>query len=393
LIVVLSSLQGAFVQNSFAQPQISDPQLKVEVVAKGLNSPTTMAFLNNTDILVLEKDGNVRRVTNGVVQERPVLQIQVRTESERGLLGIATKGKDVFLYLTESSGLDNSVKNRIYKYQWDGNQLTSPVLVLDLPGLPGPNHDGGKILIGSSPNETEAVLYVVIGDLNHNGKLQNLKDGPDPDDTSVIFRVNTNDGGAPEGNPFPNDDRTSKYWAYGIRNSFGLAVDPITHILWATENGPGQYDEVNIVKSGFNSGWKTVMGLMSREGKNEGDLVKLPGSHYSDPLLSWRDPPALTGIEFLNSSKLGTRYTNNIFVGDYNGGNLYFFQVNDRRDDLKLDEFGSALSDRVVDNNEEFSSLIFGTGFGGISDLKTGPDGLLYILSIGDGAIYRIISV
>ena len=60
------------------------------------------------------------------------------------------------------------------------------------------------------------------------------------------------------------------------------------------------------------------------------------------------------------------------------------------RNDLKLDEFGSGLSDRVVDNNQEFAPLISGTGFGGITDIKTGPDGLLYILSIGDGAIYKI---
>jgi aldose sugar dehydrogenase len=264
---------------------------------------------------------------------------------------------------------------------------------LDLPGLPGTNHDGGKILIGPSPNQTGHYLYAVIGDLNHDGKLQNFKDGPSPDDTSVIIRVNPNDGSAPKGNPFPNEDLTSRYWAYGIRNSFGLAIDPITHNLWATENGPSQYDEINIVKPGFNSGWQTVMGPISREGKTEADLVQLPGSHYSDPLLSWKTPPALTGIEFLNSSKLGTKYANNIFVGDYNGGNLYFFHVNDQRNDLKLDEFGSALSDRVVDDNQEFAPIIFGTGFGGITDVKTGPDGFLYILSIGDGAIYKIMPI
>jgi glucose/arabinose dehydrogenase len=391
IVFVLSVLQCAFSQYTVAQPQISDPQLKIDVVAKDLNSPTSMAFLNTTDILVLEKDGNVRRVTNGILQEKPVLHLQVQTGSERGLLGIAVKDKDVFLYLTESSGTDNSIRNRVYQYQWNGDQLTNPVLVQDLPGLPGPNHDGGKILIGPAPNETGQYLYVVIGNLNHNGKLQNFKDGPDPDDTGVIFRVHPNNGSAPKGNPFPNDSTTSRYWAYGIRNSFGLAIDPITHTLWDTENGPDQYDEINIVSPGFNSGWQTVMGPISREGKSQEDLFQLPGSHYSDPLLSWKIPPALTGIEFLNSSKLGTKYTNNIFVGDYNGGNLYFFQMNDNRNGLKLDKFGSALSDKVVDNNQEFSSIIFGTGFGGITDIKTGPDGFLYIVSIGDGAIYRII--
>jgi aldose sugar dehydrogenase len=84
LIAIIAVLQGALIQNTFAQPQISDPQLKVDIVAKGLTSPTTMAFLNTTDILVLEKDGNVRRVTNGMLQEEPVLQVKVQTESERG---------------------------------------------------------------------------------------------------------------------------------------------------------------------------------------------------------------------------------------------------------------------------------------------------------------------
>ena len=270
-----------------------------------------------------------------MLQEKPVLHVKVQTESERGLLGIAANGNDVFLYLTELSASGDSVRNRVYKYQWNGAELTNPSLILDLPGLPGPNHDGGKILIGSSPNKTGQYLYAVIGDLNHDGKLQNFKDGPNPDDTSVIIRVNPNDGSAPKGNPFLNDNLTSRYWAYGVRNSFGLAIDPITHNLWATENGPSQYDEINIVKPGFNSGWQAVMGPISREGKTEADLVQLPGSHYSDPLLSWKTPPGLTGIEFLNSSKLGTKYTNNIFVGDYNGGNLYFFHVNDQRNDLK----------------------------------------------------------
>jgi len=186
LIAIISILQGAITQNIFAQPQISDPQLKVDLIAKGLTSPTTMAFLNGTDILVLEKDGNVRRVTNGILQEKLVLQIKVQTESERGLLGITRNGKDVFLYFTELAASGDLVRNKIYRYHWNGKELTNPSLILDLPGMPGPNHDGGKILIGASPNDTGQYLYVVIGDLNHDGKLQNFKDGPEPDDTSVI---------------------------------------------------------------------------------------------------------------------------------------------------------------------------------------------------------------
>jgi glucose/arabinose dehydrogenase len=322
-----------------------------------------------------------------------MVQVPVSTESERGLLGIAiTNGssqdtKTVFLYYTEGDPL----RNRVYKYQWNGQSLINPTLILDLPAEPGPNHDGGKIVIGPDGH-----LYAVIGDLNHDGQLQNFPDGPAPDDTGVIFRVNPEDGSAAPDNPFANSGNNllSKYYAYGIRNSFGIDFDPLTNNMWDTENGPAGYDEINLVRPGFNSGRQTVMGPISLSGDTEDDLVNFPGSHYADPLLSWIERTAPTDIEFLSSSKLGDRYTNNIFVGDINNGNLYFFGVNENRDRIMLDtaQQESGLSDFVVDNENELSAITFGSGFGGITDIVTGPDGFLYVLSYDDGIIYRISS-
>ena len=99
---------------------------------------------------------------------------------DTGLLGIAADedNNNVFLYYTESDPL----RNRVYKYQWNGQSLVNPTLILDLPAEPGPNHDGGKIAIGP-----DGYLYAVIGDLNHDGQLQNFPDGPPPDDTSMLI--------------------------------------------------------------------------------------------------------------------------------------------------------------------------------------------------------------
>ncbi|MDX1371802.1 MAG: PQQ-dependent sugar dehydrogenase, partial [Nitrososphaeraceae archaeon] len=240
--------------------------------------PTSMAFLDNSNILVLEKDeGTVRLVSNGSLQEEPVLEVDVNTKAERGLLGIAIMNKDaIFLYYTESSKEkeDNDdedeeiVKNKIYKYQWNDKEklLVNPTLILELPATPGPDHVGGKMTIGP-----DNYLYVIIGDVKREGKLQNIVDGPNPDDTGVILRVNPDDGSPAPDNPFINNDNNNtsssalnKYYAYGIRNSFGIAFDPITGILWQTENGPSEYDEVNVVKPGFNSGWQQVMGPISQ---------------------------------------------------------------------------------------------------------------------------------
>ena len=377
---------------------VNDQTLNVESFVEGLNSPTSMAFLDSNNIVVLEKDGLVRLVSNGQLQSQPVLEIPVNSQSERGLLGIAVEEnmssdnssiqsgntKNIFLYYTEPRDEDGELKNRVYKYTWNGQTLENPTLILDLPAIPGPNHDGGKLMIGP-----DNYLYGVIGDLNHDGMLQNFPDGPNPDNTGIIFRINPIDGTAAPDNPFSTDpsDPLSKYFAYGIRNSFGLTFDPVTKAIWDTENGPASNDEINIVEPGFNSGWQTIMGPISSSGNTEDDLVNFEGSHYADPILTWLDPPALTDIEFLNSTSLGEAYSNNVFVGDNNNGNLYYFEMNPERNGFILD----TVPDLVVDNEEEQSSIVLGSGFGSITDLETGPDdGFLYVLSHDNGIIYRI---
>ena len=375
-------------------PQLRDSALKIQVVATGLSYPTSMAFLDNNSILVLQKnDGRVFLIsTNSTAQPKQVLQVSVDNSSERGLLGIAVGnntdgGKRVFLYYTEN--VNGDMRNRIYRYDWNQDHLENPKLILDLPGSPGPNHDGGKMVIGK-----DGSLYAVIGDLNRQGEAQNNKSGGALDGTSAIFRINQSDGSPAKGNPFiplsgaSNGNILGKYFAYGIRNSFGLAIDPITGYLWDTENGQDSFDEMNLVKPGFNSGWNKIMGPIADSGKSVNDLVRLGGSHYSDPVFSWKQEIAPTAITFLNSSRLGQSYANNIFVGDYLTGNLYYFKLNANR--TGLDIHSSRLADGVADNHDELIPVTFGIGFEGrISDLQTGPDGCLYVLSFG-GEIFRI---
>ena len=152
------------------------------------------------------------------------------------------------------------------------------------------------------------------------------------------------------------------------------------------------YDEINLVKPGFNSGWKKVMGPISRSNITEDKLVNFPGSKYKDPVFSWLKSIGVTDIEFLNSSKLGGKYANNIFVGDITSGSLYYFNLNKDRTGFEFDNNNqSGLSDMVADNKQEISKITFGANFGGITDIVTGPDGLLYVLSFGNGIIYKIV--
>ncbi|HEX5921822.1 MAG TPA: PQQ-dependent sugar dehydrogenase [Nitrososphaeraceae archaeon] len=373
------------VQNNllYAQPSLRDPNLKVESFVSGISFPTSMLFLNANNILVLEKDGNVRLVSNGVLQAQPLVSLTVDTKNERGLLGAEKVGESVFLYATVKDG---EVINRIYKYTLAGAELRNEEVFMDLPGTPATNHQGGKLAVSN-----DGYLYSVTGELQRDGKDQNIVNGPNPDFSGAILKINPNDGSPAPNNPFQGDnpdDPLNWYQAYGIRNSFGLGVDPVTGTLWDTENGAQSYDEINLVSPGFNSGWKLAMGPISDSGITENDLVSFPNSSYKDPILSFIDSFGITDIEFLNSDKLGAEYSNNAFVGDIGYGNLYRFELNDDRTDFNLDSPG--LADRVVDNDDELASILFGEGFAGVTDIKTGPDGFLYVLSFDDGTIYRI---
>ena len=385
-------------------PQSNDEALRVEpVIEEELLFPTSMVFVDNDTLLVTQKnDGDVISITNGTVKSRPAISVEVNNEGFKGLLGIAAMEKPssshtkfVFLYFTESLGGDQT-RNRVYRYEWnqENQVLVNGTMILDLPAEPESVHNGGKLEADRNGN-----LYSVIGDLSRDGQLQNVRQGPAADDTSVIIRIIQNGSGAAD-NPFSknSNERMQKYYAYGIRNSFGLAIDPISGLLWDTENGPDSYDEMNIVHPGFNSGWNQIMGPISHSSIEQEDLEEelmiFDGSKYADPIFSWKDPVGLTDLEFLNSTALGLEYAYNLFVGDINNGNLYYFELNDSRTGIKLDDNDlEDLTDQVADGEQQLSGIVFGSGFEeGITDIETGPDGFLYILTF-NGSIYRILPV
>ena len=137
------------------------------------------------------------------------------------------------------------------------------------------------------------------------------------------------------------------------------------------------------------------MGPLSANKVSINDLVRFLGSHYSDPVFSFAPSLGVTDIQFFNSTKLGAKYTNNVFVGDINHGNLYFFTLNKARTGFVFGQNQENLLDLVANGEKELSEITLGTGFKGITDIKTGPDGLLYVLTFdegdyGAGMIYEI---
>jgi glucose/arabinose dehydrogenase len=383
-------------------PIIKESNLKAEVIFEGLSSPTSIAFLGPNDILVLEKDkGTVQRIVNGKILTEPLLEVNVANDGNRGMLGIAvSKGEainstNIFLYFTEAPLGEFPIGNRVYKYELVNNKLVNPKVILDLPALPGPSHNGGAIMIGPDNN-----IYTVIGDVGgHRNQAQNQDSGGEPDGTSGMLRI-TQDGMPLINSPIGDREALNLYYSYGLRNSFGFDFDPITGKLWNTENGEDFGDEINLVEPGFNSGWNRVQGIWTLNDNEdisevaplhpENGLVDFGGKgKYSPPEFTWRESLGPTAIEFLNSDRLGIQYENDIFVGDISKGNLYHFDLNQDRTELVLE---GPLADKVADTNDENEGIIFGQGFGAITDIEVGPDGYLYIVGI-HGTIYRIVPI
>ncbi|WP_320415812.1 PQQ-dependent sugar dehydrogenase [Candidatus Nitrosotenuis cloacae] len=349
---------------AFAEPQINDNGLIVETYMSGIpDNPTSMAFVGD-DILVLQRyNGQVRLIQDGIMQDRPVLDVSVAKDGERGMLGITTVGSTVYIYFTASdTDGGEAIENRIYKYTWNGHDLVDPVL---LKTLPSENyyHNGGAM------TNFDGQVYAVIGDNGNYGRLQN-RPFDWKNDTSVILRV----------------DPPGPYYAIGVRNSFGLAVDPFTGNLWDTENGDDENDEINLVPDRFNSGWIEIMG----PAKNQEQIDALPKYEdyaYSDPEFTWQKPVAPTGISFLKSDRM-KNYEDSVFVGDCNTGNIYRFKLNSERTGFVFDT--PELSDNMLNEGDPSDEIIFGTNFGCVTDVEAGPDGLLYFVSLSEGKIFRV---
>ncbi len=437
-------------------PRMTDASLGVEIAVDGLTEPTALAFLDADAFFVTEKStGEVHHVTDGEAGE-PVLDLAVNFFDERGLLGIAVhpdfaSNGFVYLYWTSSGegegddgllGADTDAErglpdlgNRIDRFVWDGTALTfdrnlvrmrSNTLETDTSGRIRGNHDAGPLVFG-----TDGKLYAVNGDQNLRGQLQNIASGPAPDDmnfTGVVLRLN-DDGSAPEDNPFfasgeeaggEVGENLKLIWAYGVRNSFGLAIHPDSGALWQTENGDDSGDEINVFPAGANSGWIQLMGPPERydeykqlESDSEdgldnpdfpptdlaGDadeaqsrLFSLDGSSYAAPVFSWKYPVAVTAIELVTSGALGEGSTNTAWVGTVLSDVLLRYPMAADGSSLQLD---GGLGDRVDDNAAkgdlgESADFVVGTGFGVVTDIGLAPDELVYVASISNGAVYRI---
>ena len=430
-------------------PLVLDSNFYVQEFVSGLEVPVNMEFIGN-DLLVLEKNsGIVKHIKNNILIDSPALDVEVSNYGEHGLLGITSFENDVYLFFSEAYHDGGRIlENRIYKYSWDGNNLINPILLKKIPGFER------EYLGGELTSDLDGNVYAVVGENYKIGLLQNHLENEsyrhfssavssNPNDHRTIsdslsnlvscskvsfFHYTTNPFGWQSeqpnfsNNPFETNvlniignidscmreffyenfsnghwkdtsvimnitSENDDYVAIGIRNSFGLTVDPKTGNLWDTENGPDEYDEINLIENKFNSGWAKIQGPSN--GISLQKISEYEDYDYSEPEFTWEIPVGVTAIEFPNSNDF-EQYQDFLFVADTNNGTIYKFKLDESRNFFNFES--SHLQDNVLHrmDNYDMDEIVFAKNFGIISDMKFGPDGALYVISLMEGKIYKI---
>jgi glucose/arabinose dehydrogenase len=312
-------------------------QPRVEVVARGLETPWALAFAPDGRLFVTERPGRLRVVANGRLAPEPVATLTAVVESsESGLMGLAldpgfaTNGRLYVCYTLERGGRigtllsgQSRLMNRISRLTLKpGGAPEERVLLDGMPG--GATHDGCRLKFGP-----DGKLYATMGDARWDLSLVQKPDAP----SGKVLRINA-DGSIPADNPFPGQAT----WSLGHRNPQGLAWDRQGRLL-AAEHGPSAHDEVNHVVPGGNYGWPDVHG-------------KAGDARFRDPILeSGRETWAPSGIAILGDDLYVACLRGRTLVRARLGGDLGVSNV-------------TALLDRT---------------HGRLRDVVAGPDGALYV--------------
>jgi glucose/arabinose dehydrogenase len=231
------------------------PEFTTETIARGLDTPWAVDFAPDGRIFLSERPGRIRVVDRGQLQPEPWMELEVAATGEAGLLGLAldpqfSRNGFVYAAYTYRTGVF-TLRNRLVRLRADGKTgkgVLDRILIDNLPGAN--NHDGGRVKFGP-----DGKLYWTVGDAQTTRYAQDLKSL-----AGKILRLNS-DGSVPADNPFPN----SPIYSYGHRNPQGLAWQPGTGGLYATEHGPSGFqgccrDEVNLIEAGKNYGWPESRG-------------------------------------------------------------------------------------------------------------------------------------
>jgi len=347
-------------------PTAEGQDIRVTVVARGLVHPRSIAFLPDNVMLLIEKDGRLRVIRDGVLDPVPVQGVpEVLPTRRSGLNDLALHPdyeRNRFVYLTYHKPLPNDESAiALARGRWDGKALQD---VEDLFVTDTGSGERSRIVFG--PDST---IYMATS-----GSDDSLAQDPGSHGRKIL-RLR-DDGGVPEDNPFVGRaGHKPEVFTLGHRSTLGLAAHPLTGEIWQSENGPNGGDEINILKPGANYGWPLVSLGRSYLGPWQSEHFQLEG--FENPVVYWTPAIAVSGLAFYTGDKF-PKWKGNLFVGAMQTGRItgtgHFQRVhfNENMEELRRESL-------LVDWRHR------------VRDIRQGPDGFLYVLTDHeDGALLRI---
>ncbi len=351
---------------------VSTPVRSVPVVG-GLEHPWAVAWLPGDELLITERPGRLRLVRNGVLQPEPIRGVpEVLAAGQGGLLDVSVHpdfATNRWIYLTYAAGSADANHTRLARARFDGQALSDLRVLYAVPQRKsGAQHFGSRLLW--LPDGT---LLLAIGDggnppVQLEGQLIRAQAQNPGSALGKVLRLNA-DGTPARGNPFTGRPGTLPgLWSLGHRNIQGLALDRRTGMVWASEHGARDGDELNRVEAGVNYGWPRVTHSREYFGPPIAPSTSAPG--LRDPVLVWTPAIAPSGLAVYD----GERYPD--WRGDLFAGGLVSRQVHR----LRPDPQGSVTPQQEIPIGAR------------VRDVRQGPDGFLYVLTdgAGDGRLLRL---
>jgi glucose/arabinose dehydrogenase len=338
---------------------------KVETVIEGgLKTPWSLAFLPDGRQLVTERPGSLRMVDANLLPEPISGTPKVIELGQGGMLDVAPSpdfAKDGWIYLAFADPLDAEkksamlkiVRGRIRGHAWTDEE----VIFQAAPEFYSPTgvHFGTRMVFDSG------YLYFVVGE---RGGMLEAQDITRPN--GKIYRVFP-DGRIPEDNPFVAEKNAIPgIWSYGHRNPQGLVIDPRDHALYATEHGPRGGDEFNIIRKGANYGWPVISYGMNYNGTPLTGITEKDG--MEQPLVQWTPSIAACGLACYTGDKF-PNWKYDFFAGGLRG----------------------ELHRIRIQNGKPIADEILLSGLGRVRDVRSGPDGFLYIILNQPDRIVRLV--
>lgn len=330
-------------------------RFRLQVVTENLEHPWSIAFLPDGRRLVTERPGRLRIVNaDGRLDPQPIQGLpRIAAVGQGGLLDVALHpdyARNGWLYLSYAGEGEGGYGTEVLRARLDGYRLKDVEILFRMQPKSTTRHHFGSRLVF----DRQGFLYITLGDRGEMERAQRLDDH-----AGSVIRLH-DDGRIPRDNPFlATPGARPEKWTLGNRNMQGAALHPETGTLWTHEHGPQGGDEINIMRAGFNYGWPVItFGRNYVTGTPIGEGTEKPG--MVQPIHQWTPSIAPSGMTFYSGTKF-PHWRGNLFVGALKDQMLVRIELAEER----------------IRHQE----ILLKNAVGRIRDVRTGPDGLIYLLT------------